>query len=461
MFGFMKKTSTDDKKRKEKKDAKTKSVPLTKEQLQKLEDARKRVMSTNGSSDRLSTAASDSTESAGSSVRNASSSREVTPESGASSGKAYRIPPPLQPKPKKVPSRGNSLNFGGRPSLASASAHSIDTTQSSDSVTSKPQSPPVSGTYKLRPSSLKRADSGNTARGGPPRKPVTLTKPKTLQQKAPSLNIPSPRVATSESSHAAAARHSDNLDDSIPLPTSPPSPTEKIYANVDLQLPSLTRPQTLKARTVTIKRLPAGDFGFSLRKGVIIDRIGSAAESERKKRVIFAEPSTKTLHSGLLPGDRLLEVNGKNVEECSREELIEIIRQSGDTITLTVQPVTELSELSVRAGADSATSLPDVDGLSPQTTDSLQRSGSFRVKSKQVSELGVTSLVTAGSDDRLQHTTALFLCPKHESPSSSLSRECCRLAADYLDVETKTQSALCLSQQLITSIFLPLIYRRF
>ena len=182
-------------------------------------------------------------------------------------------------------------------------------------------------------------------------------------------------------------RHSTSLDDSIPLPATPPSPTEKIYSNVDLQLPSLVRPLALKSRTVTIKRLPAGDFGFSLRKGVIVDRIGTDG-AERKKRVNFAEPSSKTVNSGLLPGDRLLSVNGQNVEECSREELIEIIRQSGESITLTVQPITELSELSVRAGVESVESLTDVEGVTSShsiASDSLQRSSSFRLKSRQVS----------------------------------------------------------------------------
>jgi len=52
--------------------------------------------------------------------------------------------------------------------------------------------------------------------------------------------------------------------------------------------------------------------------------------------VIFAEPCSKQLDTTLLPGDRLLEVNGRNVQDTSREDIIDIIRQSGPTVTLKV-----------------------------------------------------------------------------------------------------------------------------
>jgi myosin-18 len=56
--------------------------------------------------------------------------------------------------------------------------------------------------------------------------------------------------------------------------------------------------------------------------------------------VIFAEPVTgntnKQLDAALLPGDRLLEVNGQNVQNTNREDIIDIIRNSGSTVTLKV-----------------------------------------------------------------------------------------------------------------------------
>lgn len=59
-----------------------------------------------------------------------------------------------------------------------------------------------------------------------------------------------------------------------------------------------------------------------------------------KRTVIFAEPvagnTNKQLDSDLLPGDRLLEVNGQNVQNTNREDIIDIIRNSGSTVTLKV-----------------------------------------------------------------------------------------------------------------------------
>lgn len=59
-----------------------------------------------------------------------------------------------------------------------------------------------------------------------------------------------------------------------------------------------------------------------------------------KRTVIFAEPVTgntnKQLDAALLPGDRLLEVNGQNVQNTNREDIIDIIRNSGSTVTLKV-----------------------------------------------------------------------------------------------------------------------------
>lgn len=56
--------------------------------------------------------------------------------------------------------------------------------------------------------------------------------------------------------------------------------------------------------------------------------------------MIFAEPVTgntnKQLDAALLPGDRLLEVNGQNVQNTNREDIIDIIRNSGSTVTLKV-----------------------------------------------------------------------------------------------------------------------------
>uniref|UniRef100_F7EJE8 Uncharacterized protein n=1 Tax=Xenopus tropicalis TaxID=8364 RepID=F7EJE8_XENTR len=114
----------------------------------------------------------------------------------------------------------------------------------------------------------------------------------------------------------------------------------------DLRLPSVLPPLAPVPRELELQRRNTGDFGFSLRRTTMLDR---APDGQVYRRVVhFAEPGagTKDLALGLVPGDRLVEINGRNVENKSRDEIVEMIRQSGDTVRLKVQPIPELSELS-------------------------------------------------------------------------------------------------------------------
>lgn len=56
------------------------------------------------------------------------------------------------------------------------------------------------------------------------------------------------------------------------------------------------------------------------------------------KGVILAEPGSYpgASETGLLPGDRLLEVNGISVEDKNREEVIELIKGSQESVTVKV-----------------------------------------------------------------------------------------------------------------------------
>uniref|UniRef100_A0A8C5KUN9 Unconventional myosin-XVIIIa n=1 Tax=Jaculus jaculus TaxID=51337 RepID=A0A8C5KUN9_JACJA len=114
----------------------------------------------------------------------------------------------------------------------------------------------------------------------------------------------------------------------------------------DLRLPPVVPPPAPAVRELELQRRPTGDFGFSLRRTTMLDR---GPEGQAYRRVVhFAEPGagTKDLALGLVPGDRLVEINGHNVESKSRDEIVEMIRQSGDSVRLKVQPIPELSELS-------------------------------------------------------------------------------------------------------------------
>lgn len=141
------------------------------------------------------------------------------------------------------------------------------------------------------------------------------------------------------------------------------------FEDVYLPLPPLKQLILPKPRVLTIQRqkAPRNDFGFSLRRAVIQERvfgdetkevngheengltngdskcngnIGNGVVSKVvQKAVILAEPGSYpgASESGLLPGDRLLEVNGVNVEGKSREEVIDLIKSSNESVTIKVR----------------------------------------------------------------------------------------------------------------------------
>uniref|UniRef100_A0A672JLG8 PDZ domain-containing protein n=1 Tax=Salarias fasciatus TaxID=181472 RepID=A0A672JLG8_SALFA len=125
-----------------------------------------------------------------------------------------------------------------------------------------------------------------------------------------------------------------------------PELVEKTFPSVNLQLPPLVAPPIPDSRELELQRRNTGDFGFSLRRTTMLDRQPDGGVCRRV--VHFAEPGagTKDRALGLVPGDRLVEINGINVENKSRDEIVEMIRQSGESVRLRVQPILELSELS-------------------------------------------------------------------------------------------------------------------
>ncbi|XP_039870586.1 unconventional myosin-XVIIIa-like isoform X3 [Simochromis diagramma] len=124
-----------------------------------------------------------------------------------------------------------------------------------------------------------------------------------------------------------------------------PDIVEKTFPGADLQLPALVSPPVPDPRELEVQRRSTGDFGFSLRRTTMVDRQSDGGVCRRV--VHFAEPGvgTKDRALGLVPGDKLVEINGINVENKNRDEIVEMIRQSGDSVRLKVQPILELSEL--------------------------------------------------------------------------------------------------------------------
>ncbi|GAB0097353.1 PDZ domain-containing protein [Sergentomyia squamirostris] len=154
------------------------------------------------------------------------------------------------------------------------------------------------------------------------------------------------------------------------------------FEDVSLPLPAIKLVNLPSPRELVIKRqkTPRNDFGFSLRKAICLDR-SSSLFAPVFRPVIFAEPGAQGNATGLLPGDRLIKVNGISVEDLPRETIIEMIRNSGESVTVQVQPVAELVELSRRCMTATGDETDRV-GTSVSNCNTLRRSASKRFKSE-------------------------------------------------------------------------------
>lgn len=124
-----------------------------------------------------------------------------------------------------------------------------------------------------------------------------------------------------------------------------PEVVEKTFPGADLQLPVVWPLTIPEPRELELQRRTTGDFGFSLRRTTMLDR---QPDGTMCRRVVhFAEPgaATKDPAPGLLPGDKLVEINGVSVVNKNRDEIVEMIRQSGETVRLKVETILEMSEL--------------------------------------------------------------------------------------------------------------------
>lgn len=102
--------------------------------------------------------------------------------------------------------------------------------------------------------------------------------------------------------------------------------------------------------TISRQPPPRNDFGFSLRRAMVVERDASGSGGYSLTAVIFAEPGAIVQHrndTGLLPGDRLLEVNATPVDDKNREEVIEMIKSSGPSVTVKVSFLIRVSSMAI------------------------------------------------------------------------------------------------------------------
>lgn len=169
-----------------------------------------------------------------------------------------------------------------------------------------------------------------------------------VSQRPPS--VPRPRREHGSSQAFCPSDHTSTSAESQPglkaiAACHVPEVVEKSFPGADLQLPVVRPPAVPEPRELELQRRSTGDFGFSLRRTTMLDRQPDGTMC--RKVVHFAEPgaATKDPAPGLLPGDKLVEINGVDVVNKNRDEIVEMIRQSGETVRLKVETILEMSEL--------------------------------------------------------------------------------------------------------------------
>lgn len=112
--------------------------------------------------------------------------------------------------------------------------------------------------------------------------------------------------------------HSAHIHSDQPDPYQRCYPKEKVYPK-EIPVPPPDSSRLLgPKRDVHLYRQKNGGFGFSLRRSTISER------DQTRHTVLFAEPGT--FGCGLLPGDRLLEIDGHDVEHAQQEEAVTRIK---------------------------------------------------------------------------------------------------------------------------------------
>lgn len=166
-----------------------------------------------------------------------------------------------------------------------------------------------------------------------------------------------------------------------------PEHREKEFEGVSLSLPPLQM-TTVKHRHVEASRnAPGGGFGFILRKAYL-----PVPEDPDMTRLVHLVEPRADYDGPLMTGDRIIEVNGMNVEEEAHEGVVEMIKSSGQSVQLLVASMPELVELNARgafddlAGAriprDAATRRS---GRAKQWTGTLRKKGTDARKAFKVS----------------------------------------------------------------------------
>lgn len=142
---------------------------------------------------------------------------------------------------------------------------------------------------------------------------------------------------------------------------------EKTFENVDMPLPPL-QTTAMRLREVDARRnAQGGGFGFILRKSYL----PMPDEPDKTKLVHLIEPRSDYF-GPLMTGDRIIEVNGEMVEDAPHEQVVEMIKASGDCVNFKVASMPELVELNNRGAFDT----------NPSSSNPFERNTGFRKSGK-------------------------------------------------------------------------------
>jgi len=150
---------------------------------------------------------------------------------------------------------------------------------------------------------------------------------------------------------------------------------EKEFEGIDLPLPPLKMTPVRLREIDAVRNTQSGGFGFILRKSYL----PSPEEPDKTKLVHLIEPRPD-YYGPLMTGDRIIEVNGEDMEDAPHEAVVEMIKASRDCVSLKVASMPELLELNARGALDNPQDNP------------LERSSVFRRSGKAKQGTGKDSL---------------------------------------------------------------------
>ena len=328
MFSFMKKDKEKDKEKKQEKKKKDKDEkkdkkerqPMTAEEMSRLEEMKKGVFRKFSDRDkkRNSQRSSPDEDRSASGSPQGSPVKEVKPLtkpqplprqqlSSSSSSRREQNPPAVLPKPKKSILKGKTSNegvsgFQKYVDLDDTKLLQENTRRNEDMFTERMPSHMAGNASAV---------STNSSRSAATSQQISSSSAAVAAAATPASTTPRTGsiIASSAKTTAAAPVSSDNtpeIEEAEKMPE--PSYTSK------LKLPQIIPVKPPRVREIVVQRNQTGGFGFSLRKGLI-----PAVNGGQPRVVTFAEPGSgpTSTQTGLLPGDRLVEVSFNTENQIS------------------------------------------------------------------------------------------------------------------------------------------------